>query len=414
MHDDRQGGTDEMTDKAKLSILLIGVVFLGSVASAFARKDSESGRIRILYVGDFLRPSPYPLLEAEPLIALHPAWPVGETLTMPTGTVKKAFRQYIPRTYDLLAENDAIIIDNPDASIFEDKHLIWFRDAVTEAGSGLVMVGGNGAFGGRPNTPWGPTVVQEVLPVWCVTGGWLEFGRVQILKPEHDLLSSLPLDRRWEWMEYAGGNQVRMKDGAELLAQYKSLTGDWTNPFWASWDVGQGRCFAMTMDWSPMGGVIFMRWPYYGDFAVNLMLYLSKNPIPADLETLHYLRRLYQDFSSSRAYLFNVMDFAEKLGANMAPVGRIIGEAESKRGESVEQYIEQEFEAAAERLESSLEDMARASGKALDLKNQAMFWIYVIEWCAVTATFAVGGFVIWTLMVRRGLYREVERTRFER
>jgi hypothetical protein len=36
----------------------------------------------------------------------------------------------------------------------------------------------------------------------------------------------------------------------------------------------------------------------------------------------------------------------------------------------------------------------------------------LIEWATISATFAIGGFVLWTLMVRRQLYREVKQTRF--
>jgi hypothetical protein len=45
------------------------------------------------------------------------------------------------------------------------------------------------------------------------------------------------------------------------------------------------------------------------------------------------------------------------------------------------------------------------------MKDQVMVWIYVIEWATVTATFAIGVYGVWTLMVRRRLYRDVGRTR---
>ncbi len=331
---------------------------------------------------------------------------------MPENMAKKIFRQYIPRTYEILAENDAIVIDNPDVTIFEHKYLVWLRDAVLKDGSGLVMIGGNAGFGGRPNPPWGSTVIQDILPVWCITGGWLEYGRVEILRRDHEFLSTLPLDRRWEWMAAVGGNEVKMKQEAVLLAEYKGLTTPWKNPFWVTWNVGKGRCFAMTCDWSPLGGIIFMKWPYYGDFAVNLMMYLSRNPIPDDLETLHKARRMYLEYRSTRGYLISLMEFAEKVGANMAPVNKIIGEADKKHRQSADEYIQFEFHKALEFLESSIDDLRTAGGKAIELKDRAMFWIYLIEWSVVTATFAMVGFILWTIMIKRRLYHEVRQTRF--
>jgi uncharacterized membrane protein len=348
-------------------------------------------------------------MEAEPLIDLRFAWPSAME-GMILSQARRLFRQYIPRTYEKLTENDAIIVSDADVFIFENRHYGWFRDTVIEEGSGFVMIGGNAGFGGRPNPPWGPTAVQEILPVWCITGGWTE-GRITVLQPDHEFLSSLPLNEKDPWMAGYDGNQVTMKQGAQLLAEFVPIAGD-HDPFWATWDIGEGRCFAVMGDWTPAGGVVFMRWPYYGDFAVNLMMYLSQNSIPSDLETLHRARVMYLDYRSTRAYLFSVMEFAEKLGANTDPVSEIIGTAEDKHSESTSAYIEFDFPTALSQLEAAIQDLVEAVERAMRLKDQAMLWIYVIEWATITATFAIGGFVLWTLMVRRRLYREVRQTRF--
>ena len=377
-----------------------------------ARRDPDTGKVRVLYIGDYSAASPYPIMEAEPTISLHFAWPTAlEGLSHELA--KKMFRQYIPRTYSKIAENDAMIISDADASIFEDRHYQWFRDAVAVGGSGLVMIGGNGGFGGQaPNPSWGNTVVQDILPVWCLAGV-VTGGRVEILEPEHELLAPFPLEKRWPWMTEFRGNAVTVRAEAQLLADLVEPAGA-HYPLWATWDVGAGRCFAMTCDWTPAGGVIFMRWPYYGDFAVNLMMYLSGNPIPSDLETVHKARAMYLDYRSARAYLFSVVDFAEKLGANTGLISGMVAEADGKHEESVDLYVDFEFEASMVPLEAAMGDLRRATAKAMKLKDQAMLWIYLIEWSVVTATLAVGGFVLWSLMVRRRLYREVGGTKFVR
>jgi uncharacterized membrane protein len=302
-----------MDRKGALRLSVVGLLVLSLSAPAFPRKDPETGKVRVLYIGDYSASSPYPQMEAEPLIDLRFAWPSAMEGLNPS-QIRRMFRQYIPRTYSKLAENDAMIISDADVFIFEDRHYQWFKDAVIEAGSGLVMIGGNAGFGGRPNPPWSPTVVQDILPVWCIVGGWTE-GTIEVLRPDHEFLSTLPLDERWQWMGWYDGNQVTLKQQAELLGEMVGLRGD-RSPFWATWDIGEGRCFAMMGDWTPAGGRRFMRWEYYGDFAVNLMMYLSRNPIPSDIETLHRARSLYLEYRSTRAYLFSVMEFAEKMGAN--------------------------------------------------------------------------------------------------
>jgi hypothetical protein len=106
------------------------------------------------------------------------------------------------------------------------------------------------------------------------------------------------------------------------------------------------------------------------------------------------------------------MDFAEKLGANMAPVYNVITSADEKYGLSVTDYIDYDFEGARDLIDSSVEDLQDASGLAFKLKDQGMFWIYLIEWSVLTATLIIAGSVVWTLMVRRRLYKEAESTRF--
>jgi hypothetical protein len=51
-------------------------------------------------------------------------------------------------------------------------------------------------------------------------------------------------------------------------------------------------------------------------------------------------------------------------------------------------------------------------GRAVDLKDRALLWVYLIEWLAVTGTCLAAGFVLWTLMVRRRLYKEIAVTKF--
>lgn len=43
-----------------------------------------------------------------------------------------------------------------------------------------------------------------------------------------------------------------------------------------------------------------------------------------------------------------------------------------------------------------------------------MLWVYVTEWLVVSSTGMVCGFILWTVMVRRALYRAVQETRLGR
>jgi len=40
-------------------------------------------------------------------------------------------------------------------------------------------------------------------------------------------------------------------------------------------------------------------------------------------------------------------------------------------------------------------------------------WVYIIEWLSVTTKGSLTAVVVWTLMVRRRMYREVRATRLK-
>jgi hypothetical protein len=213
-------------------------------------------------------------------------------------------------------------------------------------------------------------------------------------------------------MEAAGGNEVIAKQGTDLIAELRDYLGVWTNPYWVSWDPGEGRAFIQAGDWTPAGGTVQMRWPYYADYVVNLMTYISRNPVPTDLDLMHKIRGMYIEYRSLKSYFYSIMDFAERLGANMNPVFEVLTEIEGKYEESVDAYIDQDYTSAEDMLEASIQDLNDASALAFKLKDQVMLWIFVIEWLTVTATITIAGSVLWTLMIRRRLYEEIESTRF--
>ena len=83
---------------------------------------------------------------------------------------------------------------------------------------------------------------------------------------------------------------------------------------------------------------------------------------------------------------------------------KTFGEPRAPRSE-----ITKHHQDVAASLQAMLEE---AEKEAVKLKNQALFWVYVIEWLAITGTAMLTGFLTWSLMVRRKLYREVKTLRF--
>ena len=73
-----------------------------------------------------------------------------------------------------------------------------------------------------------------------------------------------------------------------------------------------------------------------------------------------------------------------------------------------------DFDASYDTMGTALQGLQILEGKATKLKDKALFWIYLIEWMVTTGIFLFSGFMLWSLMVRRSLYREVKTTKWGR
>jgi uncharacterized membrane protein len=397
------------TQNSRIALCLIISVTVVGLLGAAGRRDPETGRIKVLYIGEPTGSSPYPMFESDPLILPYPVQ--ASTVVFSAQIARRSIRRYMPRRYDDISSYQVLILSDANAEVLSDNHLRWLRDSVKDRGSGMVMVGGYEAFGAMAgHMSWAMTPVDEAMPVESITGQWTEGGGpVHILMPDNPFVASLPIERRPEWMWNYEGNRVQLKEGAEELAR---LRANQPSPFWATWRFGQGRTFGIAGDWTPGGGVVLMRWEYYGDLAINLMLYLSDNQLPEDLQAVHEARSKFHEYRSAKGYILAIMEFGERFGANMNPVTAIIDRAEASYGDATQTYLDLDHVASLELLDVSLQTLAEASDKAFQLKDQAMIWIFVVEWAAVAGTFSICGFVVWTLMVRRRLYKEIEVTRF--
>jgi len=70
-----------------------------------------------------------------------------------------------------------------------------------------------------------------------------------------------------------------------------------------------------------------------------------------------------------------------------------------------------DFDRSYELMTDAFQRLKKGQGEAVRVKDAALAWIYLLEWLTVTATLMVTGSILWTLMVRRRLYREAWSTR---
>jgi len=323
-------------------------------------------------------------------------------------TIRRSMRVYMPRTWEqVTGRYDVIILSDANVKSFETRHLEWFAQGVEEGGLGLAMVGGFESFGGHGYQSWGDTTVGNILPVLCPDQYNAE-GQIEILRRQNPVVSNLP----WETLgssDYFGGNIVIPKEGSELVANMR--TGSKRYPLLVWWDAGEGRSFAMAADWTPAAGTAFMRWEYYGDFCVNLVLFTGMAEVPGDIELVHSVRDVLRQCVQTSNYLYATIDFAERFGASPRQPEETALEARELIQQARALYLGYEFESAHSTALQALNRFERGLEEALQARETALYWIYVIEYLVVTGTCMISGTVIYMLMIRRRLYRPSELTR---
>ncbi len=365
--------------------------------------DPATGRIRIIYLGDawgLLSPVQY--MARDPMLIITPV-PASQGHMGGIPDMHRFLRLYLPRTYDdLIQSHDLIVLSDTISSIYKPYHLNWFRDSVIEGGKGIAMVGGReiqtGDWPGKP--------VEEALPIDWHPGGLtyeMPFRALPTDTPSA-FLDSLPFEKL---PYYTGLNVAKRKEGTQLLLQADVRS----YPVLVFWEVGEGSGLVHTPDWTPAWAGAVWEWDYYADFVANMMYLVARAEIPPDPVLMHNIREEFFQLSIQRGVLVGLAEFVDMFGANTRILEDRLREIDEMRVEATAIYIQQDYEAVIGVIHEARQSLDDAVDLALALKDRALLWIYLTEASAVTATSLICGVVLWTLMVKRRLYREVGTTR---
>jgi uncharacterized membrane protein len=394
------------------------ILFPGITVGKELRRDPDTGRIRVMYIGaPFTTYCPYTVFKSDPLLLTTP---ISGMAWLDSTIVKRALRLYMPRNRREYSNYDVVGLDDATYEHFSPNTLIWMRDSLLEEGLGFYMGGGSGSFGGWVNyLNWGHTPLQEVMPVECIPDR-VEFSVNKVIRFDDEFIRSVP----WEEFEnhnvFGSYNIVTLKQGAVQLSELSPVGGGRTDPGWTWWDVGNGRFFA-----SPTGfrgtlaggttsaGVSFIYWKHYPDFVSNMVYFCAGFVPPSDIHLLHTTRSKFREVDYHRQMVIGTIEFVSKFGAVLDRVDEKLGEVEESVGQAKQSFIDLELAESLEEIEHALTLLGEADDLAIKAKHKALFWVYVTEWLVVTATLLVFGSVLWGLMVRRKLYKQVHATRID-
>jgi len=398
-------------------VLLFLLAACGSASRSFC--STENGPIRVLFLGRvggwgepfwFMRPDPlfsFGFVQAELRTDFAALSPLQAAST--EEAVKRMVRLYMPRSYsDLTSHFDVILFWHANRDAVGSHNTEMLARGVREGGMGLLMLGGWESFGGYGFPPWGETPIGKLLPTEDVVGGWLDDGQLIIDRPHNEFISSLPWKPTPDFnvRGTCHHNIVTVKNGAELLAHLDNAVQP-DHPGMVTWQLESGaRTFAFMVEIYH-----FYYWQYFVDLGSNLVIYVAGRPVPQDLELVHRVRAKISQISTRRALLLSLVEFCDSFGANTDPIMRRIDAIDEVVADTASLYLELRLEEAWDSYLKVDDMIEEAEGAAIEIKNRALLWVHLIEWLAVTATLMVCGFVLWTFMVRRRLYKRVRTTR---
>jgi uncharacterized membrane protein len=384
-----------------------------AAAMGQVKMDPETRRVRTYYLGDsdtltWRHLADDPFLEITPVPAAIGLFPMEY--------IRRHMRLYLPRNLrDYVMSVDLLILSDSDRSVFTANQQMWFKEGVLESGQGLIMAGGFESFGGSGwGNTWKGSSVEDVLPVWCLNFQAWDLNpflaRPAVDASENPFITSL----EWDTMPpFQGMNKVDPKIGSVTLLEARGLglkvNGE---PVLVYWETGEGAVLGHMPDWTPAWGTeVYENWKYYPDYMVNMAYLVSGIPVPQDLELVHFVRTELASYTAQRGVAISMLEFGDKFGANVMSLEETLGDIEGMKSEADQYYLDQNYDDALRVMADISEEFERISSEAIKLKNQALFWVYVVEYLAVSGTSLACGFALWTLMVRRRVYREVKTTK---
>ena len=334
---------------------------------------------------------------------------------------KRYVRQYFPRTKSELFSKYRFVV-MPDAHIkpFTGKQISWLVEAFKEQGvSQLVTLGAD--LTGNYEAEWLASPLQKLLPTDMRRQSRLSGGfTVKILRDDPPILSMF----KKFGIENCPGSSPFSKnsprDGSIIWGEARFFTGQ-RAPWLISWKLGSegGHIWAVSDDldhrwWSPGGLTSESTNPYAGDVFLNIVYYSIGRRLPEDIELVHTLRTRFELYLTKRGLITGVLELADRFGANTVKVEKELGGLEETFREAQDEYAMGNYQEAMTRLDQAMNQAEAILEHAFRVKKSAMFHIYIIEWLTTMGVLLLSGSILYSLMIRRRVYKEVASTRFMR
>lgn len=334
----------------------------------------------------------------------------------------RQIRIYFPRNMNSLLDYEVLLINAPRLDLFtgqQQKMMVDFVGARDKVSFGYPL-----STHAEVQDPWLASPLSKAFPVdydryvaESRASGFAEWWENRPLRVVSDLPPVFTVFEETGIFDdriYRTCRPCYAKEGATIwIYMIEGPPGDPEEPAFISWP------YEGTDTWSfgVHPGYDRPQWQLAGDWweliFLNVCFYtLEWETFSLDeaVNARHVKVQLshFQDFASM---FQSISDFVSRVGANTNQAQSTLREGFAVRDQAEAYYLEQRYDEARDMMEEALGLANQAMDEAKDAKDSALLWIYVIEWMATTATALMSGVVVWWLMIRRRLYREVTVTR---
>jgi hypothetical protein len=387
------------------------------IPACFAKAPhfASTGRIGVLCIGDTsYGESPVLGWLSLDFVVQWQELPTDVGGVMSDEAAKKITRIYTPRTLERLVETyDVLLLLEPRMEWFSGAEMRRFRDSVELGVSSLLTLWPDSeGYLSLVESDLGPVYPQEFAPSFEADDNLpyhilVEKGTPPVLTP----FIALGIER------FAGDGTRPMhpKQGSTVWAwaEKSGVMGPSEDEYIISWAFGQEEAenWVVGVDvdeqWFSMGAGN----RYGGDIILNIFYYSVGKALPLNMELIHGIRNAFFRFNVEKKLVLAVLEFVDGFGANTAGLERKLAQADDGKEEAERLYLESEYEGCYDQIKLMADGLAKLNEEAMSLKDRALFWVYITEWSVVSGTSVLAGFVLYSLMIRRRLYREVSVTR---
>jgi hypothetical protein len=394
-----------------LLLLLVAVVLVFPMA--LAREDPNSKKVRVLYLGDDRG-----TLQIQLALGWIMAEPKFELVVVPADSyfillseALKRTRLYLPRNYAKLnSTTDVIVLNNISPWVMDIRMPNFFQRGILEEGMGLALVSLFYWGGTNDMEQWVSMPFYDVFPadVDLSRQFWGYEGKIFIevvkRKPIMDLpgIEEVPMEHTLNH-----GTDIFPRPGSVVHSIWKGHR----TPVLVTGEYGQGATLQLSTAWHIIPREGMSTYPYMPDYIYNQLYFVAGVSPPEDIALARRAREMFIYLRTRRIVTLSTLEFADKFGARVGEIEEELYDMQSEVYEAESSYLSGDYELAATALETLMEAFTGIEARVVESRRSAMLWIHLTEWLAVTAVSLICSFVIWSLMVRKRLYQEVEATR---